>query len=257
MADALALVPSEVRQPPTIPYAWDYGKSVTRSREVFLNWKKVTADLLDEMYTANNLLSRPGRPWGEKTWASWCADVGIPKSTANRWLAIFRLTGSNGSVNPALFSSESTNWFTPAHIIDRTQKLLGEIDLDPCSDADGNVPARERFVDGGLEQSWSGRVYMNPPYGREIGDWVTKLSGAFYSGEVTEAIALVPARTDTEWFRTFRDAPICFMRGRLRFSGYPSGAPFPSAAAYFGDRLDDFRAAFDDIGDIWVRVKDA
>ena len=48
---------------------------------------------------------------------------------------------------------------------------MGEIDLDPCSNskAQPNVPALNHFTveDDGLEQKWFGRVYMNPPYGRE------------------------------------------------------------------------------------------
>ena len=37
---------------------------------------------------------------------------------------------------------------------------------------------------------------MNPPYGGDIAWWVQKLVEEFELGEVTEAIALVPSRTD-------------------------------------------------------------
>lgn len=157
-------------------------------------------------------------------------------------------------------SSEEDEWLTPPDIIARTLQVLGAIDLDPCSNTfgDPNVPAAVRFVEGddGLGRTWLGRVYMNPPYGATIAAWTTKLASEHAAGNVTEAIALVPARTDTEWWVAMRDTAICFVRGRLKFSGAANSAPFPSAVAYFGERRDDFAAAFGEIGDIWTRLDD-
>jgi hypothetical protein len=94
---------------------------------------------------------------------------------------------------------------------------------------------------------------MNPPYGRKVGLWVTKLHDSFTQGTVTEAIALLPARVDTRWFRILRDYPVCFVNGRLKFSA--SGpAPFPSAVFYLGNDLEKFNEAFNNIGDVYVRL---
>jgi hypothetical protein len=60
----------------------------------------------------------------------------------------------------------------------------------------------------------SGRVYLNPPYGREIDNWVARLVDEHASGSVPEAVALVPARVDTEWFRRLDPFPRCFIWGR-------------------------------------------
>lgn len=156
-------------------------------------------------------------------------------------------------------TSLEDEWLTPPEIIQRVLLLFGEIDLDPCSNTmgDPNVPARQRFTeaDSGLERPWSGRVYMNPPYGKTIAEWMAKLHDEHEAGNVQEAIALVPARTDTEWWLSLRDTVVCLVRGRLRFSGSANSAPFPSAVAYFGERREDFAAAFDDLGDIWVRLE--
>ena len=93
--------------------------------------------------------------------------------------------------------------------IEAVVACLGTIDLDPCSNAEGkpNVPARKHYTaaDDGLSKQWRGRVYMNPPYGDEIDAWVAKLCEEHQAGRVPEAIALVPARTDTEWFARLRD----------------------------------------------------
>jgi hypothetical protein len=94
---------------------------------------------------------------------------------------------------------------------------------------------------------------LNPPYGRTIATWVEKLVREYVCKSVTEAIALVPARLDTRWFNKFRDYPVCFIAGRLRFSGHENSAPFPSAAIYLGEHIDRFDAAFSDVGDVWVR----
>lgn len=155
------------------------------------------------------------------------------------------------------FSSQSPQWSTPGEIIERAVNTFGEIGLDPCSDG-RTVPALTHFTaeDDGLARAWFGTVYMNPPYGSEIGTWVHKLCEQYGLGNVTEAIALVPARTDTEWFSMFRDFAICFVRGRLKFSGHENSAPFPSAVVYLGKNRAGFCRAFEEIGDVWVRVQE-
>lgn len=45
---------------------------------------------------------------------------------------------------------------------------------------------------------------------------------------------------------------VCFWRGRLNFIGAPSGAPFPSALVYFGERVHRFIDAFHGVGAIWI-----
>ena len=134
---------------------------------------------------------------------------------------------------------------------------LGAIDLDPCSNAGApNVPAGEHYTreQNGLIRPWAGRVYMNPPYG-EIEAWIDKLCAEVARpAGVMEAIALVPARTDTQWFRALRDFTCCFVEGRLTFIGNENPAPFPSAVFYLGDDIDKFCRHFDPVGDIWQRI---
>lgn len=156
------------------------------------------------------------------------------------------------------FLSLSDEWLTPDAVIELTLKLFSEIDLDPCAEAGEvpNVPAHRHFTkeDDGLLKSWSGKVYMNPPYGRAIGAWVEKLVYEFSIGNVTEAIALVPARTETRWFSKLRDFPCCFVRGRLKFKGSRSSAPFPSAIFYLGPNLRSFIDTFLELGDVYFRI---
>lgn len=152
-------------------------------------------------------------------------------------------------------SSESEEWYTPAEIVERVVAVLGRIELDPCSNAAKTVPATAHFTkaDDGLSQQWSGSVFMNPPYGRPIAEWADKLVAEYKAGRVTSAIALVPARVDTDWWRTFREYAVCFVDGRLKFSGHKNSAPFPSALIYLGGNIDRFHDEFKAIGDVWVR----
>lgn len=149
-------------------------------------------------------------------------------------------------------SSESPEWYTPQHIIDRVVKVFGEIDLDPCSNSHEapNVPALNHYtaVDNGLLREWFGRIYMNPPYGDEIPQWVDRLVQAYEGEEINAAIALLPARVDTNWFQPLWDYALCFVKGRLRFSGAENSAPFPSVVVYLGPDVELFREAFEDIG---------
>lgn len=81
------------------------------------------------------------------------------------------------------------------------------------------------------------------------------------AGNVTEAIVLVAARTDTAWFNDLAEQceAWCAVRQRIHFSGHKNGAPFPSAILWYHDgsadkTLDDFCREFGHMGNIWRRV---
>lgn len=182
-----------------------------------------------------------------------------PPSTAKP-LALKRETdGPSKSSLEVHFSRESVEHYTPQSILDAVIACLGGIDLDPCSNSADtpHVPAKVHFTkaDDGLSKVWTGRVFMNPPYGREIQQWVDKLVKAHRQHYVTAAIALVPARSDTEWWRALRDYWCCFIAGRLTFGGNEDPAPFPSAVYYLGRKRRAFLQTFSKLGDVWYRVR--
>jgi hypothetical protein len=68
--------------------------------------------------------------------------------------------------------------------------------------------------DNGLMKEWHGRVWCNPPYGKETGKWLAKLA------EHGNGIALIFARTDTATFFNHiwpKADAIMFIKGRLTF----------------------------------------
>jgi Protein of unknown function (DUF3102)/DNA N-6-adenine-methyltransferase (Dam) len=153
-------------------------------------------------------------------------------------------------------SSASPEWYTPPRIVERVVETLGEVDLDPSWHPESPVQARVTYTvtDDGLAQRWGGRVYLNPPYGRAIDAWVAKLVEEYEAGTVSEAIALVPARVDTEWFRRLDPFPRCFVYGRLTFANAEHPAPFPSAIVYLGRNVARFIEVFEQVGSIFVRL---
>jgi site-specific DNA-methyltransferase (adenine-specific) len=79
----------------------------------------------------------------------------------------------------------------------------------------------------GLAASWFGEiVWCNPPYGRQIKDWVKKAHQESIGAKI---VMLLPARTDTMWFHDYAiQHKVTFIRGRLKFGAGHASAPFPS-----------------------------
>ncbi len=160
-----------------------------------------------------------------------------------------------------LMSSAKSDWWTPDEVLGRVRMFGGSIQLDPCAATDTDIAAVNLTADdGGLVEDWigvgggdEGTTFVNPPYGREIGSWVNACHEWWRAGCI-DVIALVPARTDTRWFKTCWDtaSAICFWEGRITFVGAEHPAPFPSALVYWGESLRRFSSVFGDVGKVVV-----
>lgn len=132
------------------------------------------------------------------------------------------------------FSSNSEEWLTPRYLFDYFNNIYS-FELDPCSTAENALcPEFYTVEDDGLAKPWAGkRVFMNPPYGRDIEKWVKKAySEALYHDALV--VCLLPARTDTTWFWDYcQHGAIRFLQGRVKFSGHKNCAPFPSMIVIF------------------------
>jgi len=148
-----------------------------------------------------------------------------------------RTTGMGGHQSAAMKKDE---WLTPPEIIG----ALGGFDLDPCAPVVRPwATAREHYTieDDGLGQEWSGRVWLNPPYGKHTGVWLSKLA---VHGD---GIALIFARTETKMFREHvwgKADAVLFLIGRLFFchvtgqqAKHNAGAP-SCLVAYGGRNVD-------------------
>jgi len=95
---------------------------------------------------------------------------------------------------------------------------MGPFDLDPCSKTFRPFDTATRHIcedEGGcgLNERWEGRVWLNPPYGKNIKSWLDKLA-AHGNG-----VALVFARVETTWAQEAleRADAVNFLRGRISF----------------------------------------
>ncbi|GGF88319.1 phage N-6-adenine-methyltransferase [Paenibacillus abyssi] len=129
-----------------------------------------------------------------------------------------------------MFSSKTDLWPTPQSFYDDLNAEFS-FTLDPCATED-NAKCANFFTKetDGLAQDWTPHtVFMNPPYGREIADWIRKAYEESRKGATV--VCLVPARTDTRWFHDYvygKADEIRFVKGRLKFGDATNSAPFPS-----------------------------
>jgi hypothetical protein len=131
----------------------------------------------------------------------------------------------------------TAEWLTPPEIL----KALGEFDLDPCAPIDRPWDTARRHYtieDDGLSKVWEGRVWLNPPYGREAYAWLKRMA------EHGSGVALIFARTETDAFFKWvwgKANGVLFIKGRINFH-LPDGtksqknAGAPSILVSYSDR---------------------
>ena len=146
-----------------------------------------------------------------------------------------------------MFSNINNAWCTPQSFFDELDKEF-HFTLDPCA-TEKSAKCNKFYtaIEDGLKQDWGGQtVFVNPPYGRQIGKWIEK---CYWESKKqnTIVVVLMPARTDTRYFHDYilPYAEIRFIKGRLTFwdldgEKYINGrfnemtpAPFPSMLAIF------------------------
>lgn len=139
-------------------------------------------------------------------------------------------------MNPVLFSSEREDWETPNEFFRALNAEFG-FTLDAAANHKNHkCPKYYTPEEDALTQDWGGEiVWCNPPYGRNIREWVKK---AYEESQKpnTVVVLLIHSRTDTAWFHdwVYGKARLRFVRGRLKFGGSKNPAPFPSLIAIYG-----------------------
>ena len=119
-----------------------------------------------------------------------------------------------------MLPAKSVEWATPDYLFNKLNQEYGPFVLDVAATKD-NAKCNVYYdkEKDGLEQSWCGKVWCNPPYGHpEISKWMNKASRELPHCEII--VMLLPARTDTAWFHDFiyhnPHASYTFLRGRLK-----------------------------------------
>ena len=87
---------------------------------------------------------------------------------------------------------------------------------------------RDAFSQDWHQDAGDGAIWLNPPYGKTIKEWMKKADEESKKGATV--VCLVPSRTDTAWFHDYCiHHEVRYIRGRLKFGNAKNAAPFPSA----------------------------
>jgi len=173
----------------------------------------------------------------------------------------FKQVSSHQLIN----SSKSNEYYTPLEFLDSAREVMGGVDLDPasCAEANANVRAETYYTidEDGFSKPWAGRVWMNPPYGKDEGEsetnqarWVRRACEEYAAGNITEAMVLVNAVPGNKWFHPLWEHTVCFVYRRIHFIN-GSGAPTHSnAVVYLGQNVQKFAEAFGKHGAVVRRI---
>jgi phage N-6-adenine-methyltransferase len=136
-------------------------------------------------------------------------------------------------LNDSMYSSEKMDWATPKDLFNKLNEEFS-FTLDVCATI-VNAKCSNFYSpkNDGLSQSWRGVVWMNPPYGRGINQWVKKAFESSQQG--CKCVCLVPVRSDTRWWHDYvmKASEIRLLTRRLSFEGANNKAPFPAAIVVF------------------------
>jgi phage N-6-adenine-methyltransferase len=117
--------------------------------------------------------------------------------------------------NNGRYNGNGREWSTQPEIFEPLEAEFG-FTLDACATAaNAKYPRFYTEQQNGLTQDWTGeRVFMNPPYGREIYAWTRKARDAR-----ALVVGLLPASCDLKWWHedVVGRAEVRYIRGRVRF----------------------------------------
>lgn len=142
--------------------------------------------------------------------------------------------GGMRAKNNGRYNGNGREWETPLEVFEPLDREF-RFTLDPCATAVNAKCARYYTeAENGLIQPWRGeRVFMNPPYGREVAAWTHKAADESRDFGCL-VVGLLPASTDLRWWHedvVNVRAEVRYIRGRVRFltgGPYRASGFFPS-----------------------------
>lgn len=134
-----------------------------------------------------------------------------------------------------MVSSETNEWATPQKLFNKLNEEFN-FTLDPCSTKENKKCEKNYTIDDdGLSMSWANEtVFMNPPYGGHTKKWLEKAEQESQNGATV--VCLIVSSTDRSYWHELISAKadeIWFLRGRVKFGGKDTTAPFASAIIIF------------------------
>jgi len=137
-------------------------------------------------------------------------------------------------------TSDKEYWETPADFFAKLDERYHFTHDMAASDTNHKCANYFTEEDDSLNMDWDGiegNLFLNPPYGRNLKNWVGKAHEESQKRD-GKIVMLIPSRTDTSYWHEhiFGTADVIFLRGRLKFEldGEPrDAAPFGSALVIF------------------------
>lgn len=190
----------------------------------------------------------------------------IPQSELERFYKLEKVVSHYDAIsslsNDIGWRKEQTfEWYTPPKYIEMAREVMGEIDLDPASNAIAQEWIKAKYFytqeEDGLIQRWFGNVWVNPPYGRKYPRlFLERAIERYNSGEIQQAILLLN-RTGASWYLRLKDkcTAICQASKRIAFMS-PEGVQEKSPRyyndfLYLGESTLEFQRVFGHIGRIY------
>jgi site-specific DNA-methyltransferase (adenine-specific) len=148
-----------------------------------------------------------------------------------------------------MVSSKTNEWYTPGKLFNWLDEQFS-FTLDPCCTHE-NAKCKKHYTleDDGLSKDWDNEtVFMNPPYGGHTSDWLLKAQQQTLKGTTT--VCLIVSSTDRSYWHDIIDKyadEIWFLRGRVKFGGQKTTAPFASAIVIFRPHTTQKKISFVDL----------
>jgi hypothetical protein len=170
----------------------------------------------------------------------------------------------NKKAGALFYESKTIEWWTPRKYIDLAIDVMGGIDLDPasCEGANEIIEAPTFYHTEGETKPWHGRVWLNPPYGKQTKLFVSQLLSEYQLKHISQAIVLLNMNTlDRGWFQPLWKFPVCFHYGRVKFTSPDvisgkiqsiSTPPTGSVFVYLGKKNTRFAQVFSGVGAVLV-----
>jgi hypothetical protein len=167
--------------------------------------------------------------------------------------------------NPHGDADACVEWYTPPEFIEMARTVLGGIDLDPASNALAQswIKAQTYYMaeEDGMIQPWFGRVWCNPPYGknqpkgRKAPDWLEKALFCYEKGEIEAAILLFNRSEAGRYKQQLKRVnAICEVNKRISFldaRGHKQNSPrHHNDFLFLGKDVRQFKQVFKEIGDV-------
>jgi len=156
---------------------------------------------------------------------------------------------------------KSVDWFTPPEILEPVRKLFGgDIFLDPCTTYDnptGAIALITEEQDGLSVDYWYHGTFVNPPYGKQLYDWIEKTVAEATRGHWIVLLVSASSRWDQDrWQKIFSPnlTAMCMPRGRVKFLNADGvqmkSPPYPSLLFFYNIDPVDVQEHFGEIGKV-------